>query len=856
MNDVRQRFSSVHALPLILLVVSASWIFREHLFGAAVYIGDADRLNSHLNVLTPWVQFLSRRGFASWDERMFMGSSLYGLAYTFPNPLAFLSALGDPTRLMTTAGYASLALLIAATWAAYAFIFDVCRQPWPAFIGAALYQCSSLSILKISQNDMSFAALLHAPILLLLMRRIVPERSGRIGVVLLTAALTSLLYFTFLQKAVYLLLLVGAYAVYCSWRVMSWRPVLALAIAFPAALVISAPRLLTVAEDFVQLTRFDETTPDRRFDDVYRFQNIRPRELFRWFDDGIFGRNPGEARKLGNNINLHEGLLLYTAQATPFLILGSLFRRRWWERRSRGRHGMEQDMRFLIGVVVVVFGVVLLRPVAHLVFLLFLKVDFTHARIVVAGLLPMCTLAACVIARAPAASSNRFRRVALLLTIAAVVGVATAWTVDRLGRRADGSAFRVNVPLKYSISSVADAAIYGGGRGWLRSRLPDIENEPPAEPTLFHAGGAARIVWSGTFVALLTFCARLWRRRPSVAWVLVHAVGFMAVTQGLAYANAQINGSHVKTAIPFENNNFLSARPGEFLLPSIQQAVAVRRQLENDAYRAVLVCDPAKFPAFCAPHISRFWGLRVVEGYSSGIPSRLASLPWPDGVRSLRALSFPSLNSLPWPLLRLLNVKYAIVVDGDFYRNRRTDAGEAPAPVVIHGQEPDRPVTPRAFFTRSVTSVASPSEAVDRLFSSTPQGVRDVVAESVVENYSGRSEFGTEGTLQAQFDREHIDIEMSPSGAPRFLVINELFHPRWRAYSSLGALPIYPTNAVMRGMVVPPNTDRITLEFVPAYRFGTALPALLAGMAMLAAAIYPAAWNARPVTMSPTQEVQ
>lgn len=924
----------------MLFLALGGWIFRDHVRGAGVYIGDSDRLNSHLNVLTSWILAVRSGAPSGWDDVMFMGSSLYGLPYTFPNPLTYIVALNDPAALITAAGYVSIVLFALAGWAAYAFIYDVCRHRPAAFIGSALHQCSALAVLKVSQNDMSFAALIHIPLLMLAVRRIRATRSTRSCLLLLACVLTSLLYFTFLQKAAYVVLLLAAYASYRSWRLASPKPLWATAVAFVIAVIISGPRLVTVAEDFSQLTRFDDAVREPDFAELYSFQNIRPREFLRWFDDGIFGRFPGETRALRNNINLHEGLLLYTAQVTPFLIgLAMLrYRSRWWLFVRHRQDTSSDDTPFFLWVLLAVMAAVLLRPVAYLLFLMFLKVDFTHARVVAAGVLPVCTLVACwIVAAKPVLAALKPLRAASLLVIAALIGGALAWGVDGLGQRADGVALQMNAPLGNVLTGAARAMFFGvapvppaprflsaarvapreivltwpdgpgemayhiemGSNGRFEEigvvgadttqyRIGDVTFEgsyvfrvrgcgnnqcsgyaPAAtvaasvirpepqtfgtaareEPTWLHGGSVARVIWSGLTVVLFAVGLRCTRGLSSVRWVIVHAIGFMAVTQAVAYADFQINGQHIRSRVPFEHNNFLRAAPGEFRIPSDRATRALRQRLENDEYRSVLICDPVSFPAFCAPHISRFWRLRVPEGYSSGVPTRLASLPWPKEVTSLRAISFPSPESLAWPLLALLNVKYAVTVDHDLYRNGRPEHAADPAPFdgQLEVREAPLPVTPRAFFAASVLRVADAASAARTLFPSAINGsAPDVIAMSVVEGYSGGSRFSAAGTITARYDHDRVDVALSPADQARFLVLNELFHPRWHAYSPHGELTIYPTNAVMRGVVVPPGTDRLWFEFVPAYRAATALPTAGLGFGLLAFALRRPLWNAVP----------
>jgi len=192
-------------------------------------------------------------------------------------------------------------------------------------------------------------------------------------------------------------------------------------------------------------------------------------------------------------------------------------------------------------------------------------------------------------------------------------------------------------------------------------------------------------------------------------------------------------------------------------------------------------------------------------------------LPWPPDARSLRGLSFPSVSSLPWSLLALVNVRHVVRVNDAFYRNVATGGRDEAAPE--HVEIVDNPVraVPRHFFTEAVATAESPSQAVRWLGMGT---LRDdpaaaVGVQSIVEGYSGPTRFRTDGGIEARYRGEQIEFQFPPIPEPRFLVINELYHPRWKAYAGGLERPVYPTNVVMRGVLVPGGIDTVTLRFVP-----------------------------------------
>jgi len=86
---------------------------------------------------------------------------------------------------------------------------------------------------------------------------------------------------------------------------------------------------------------------------------------------------------------------------------------------------------------------------------------------------------------------------------------------------------------------------------------------------------------------------------------------------------------------------------------------------------------------------------------------------------------------------------------------------------------------------------------------------------SVAEGLAQAQTFSTAGTPVATFDGDHIVVKVDPSSEPRFLVLNELYHPSWHATVDGQPATIYPTNLVMRGIVVPAGASTVELHFVP-----------------------------------------
>jgi len=107
---------------------------------------------------------------------------------------------------------------------------------------------------------------------------------------------------------------------------------------------------------------------------------------------------------------------------------------------------------------------------------------------------------------------------------------------------------------------------------------------------------------------------------------------------------------------------------------------------------------------------------------------------------------------------------------------------------------------------------ASDSDVSRRLKELLPVDVRE---QSIVEGDLEAEALDTSGAIQACYQGDRITLEVTPSPQARFVVLNELYHPRWQAFADGQEVAVYPTNLFMRGILLPPHTGRVELRFVP-----------------------------------------
>jgi hypothetical protein len=123
------------------------------------------------------------------------------------------------------------------------------------------------------------------------------------------------------------------------------------------------------------------------------------------------------------------------------------------------------------------------------------------------------------------------------------------------------------------------------------------------------------------------------------------------------------------------------------------------------------------------------------------------------------------------------------------------------------------PVVPRFFFARKIVPVSSASEAAGEIFKGQASG--DVTAVSFVENIARGGNFDGGTAIVSAGDGDHVHITVDPASSDRFFVANELYFPGWSAIVDGKLATIYPTNAVMRGIVVPAGATTIEFAYTP-----------------------------------------
>jgi hypothetical protein len=878
-----------------LLLGAVVIVFWQQLIGAGVFIGESDRLNAYLNMRLAEYDALQKYGrVPAWNPTMFGGFSVAALHWMNPgaDPIAYFLQLFPRDRVYQVLGYVSIALVPAACTTAYFYIRDLTGARIPAAIAALCYGLSVFGIHRIAQIDNIYLVLLLLPAAMLAIRRVRTENLIR-PFVGLAMSMTALAFWAFLQEVAYAFCFLGAYALYRAavyWK-SGPRAALAILIVFGTssvvALLFAAPRIVALSSEFFQLTRTSS------------LQYSGYQELLRFFHEGIYGRYFAEGPPEGTSLNIHEGLQLLSSTTVVLFVCFGLLRpsRRLelgvsvllfamifaivpiylvpasagWPSQALGnvalyaciagaivlllrlarRHSSfgtalqrlvpptpyPADKAFHSVALVLILFLILVPEGYYGVYLLFGRVDFTHSRLSLLAILPLCSLFAVYLSELKSLPLEpAVKRDGTLHPVAAALGLIIA---------AAAVSWLIHGPLIDQL--VPKTAFQIRPYGASGNIMP-----PVAVKALL-----AVLVLAAVLAAFL--CRPYRTLDGRVAATIV--VATFALVETVTYAHFKVNGPQNWTyPVPFGSLSYMDVPPSVLRPPSEEKLKAFADKLEVDDFRSVLLTSRSLYEGNITPHISQFWRARMVGGLGPGVPKRLAALPWPDGGLGGHRIELRRMSHVNPDLLSLLNVKYLIVTTPDLYFNTASKNPDqllltlvaSRAEVVnIAGislgliKNPVAPL-PRHFLVEKVTGVreaprvregaleapARPaSDRPDSAFALARGRIDQLTSHSLAEDFRGTEIFDASGPLDVAYHDDVIDIRIIPSSRDRFVVIDERYHPNWRARTQTQDIPIFPTNAVMMGVRIPASLDRIELRFEPF--FSTRAAHMLMSLAVL-----------------------
>lgn len=318
----------------------------------------------------------------------------------------------------------------------------------------------------------------------------------------------------------------------------------------------------------------------------------------------------------------------------------------------------------------------------------------------------------------------------------------------------------------------------------------------------------ATLWWS---IGLFVFGVVLWWQAP--AWVSAVPMGdyrLRALT-GLRFA-ALLAG--VSALLGWEaTRGRLWGRAGLLLL-LLAELVATGALAETEptpkpdtthtAALAFLRADPGWFRVDVDPIARGLWspaslqaeGFEVAQG--TGNPMEL---------REFNILRW-RIPSATHPAYRMLGVKYLIVPKGS------PPGGEGIWPVFIDDPTVDIHLNtlalPRAWLVYQTEVVENYGQALERVLD------ENFRPEAVAILQDGpRLEGAGQGRIEVGYYGPNDIVFFVETDAPALLVLSDTFYPGWQAKVDGQRVPIYRTNAVFRGVLVPAGRHRVEMHFRP-----------------------------------------
>jgi hypothetical protein len=762
--------------PICILLFFPPLLFHHHVLGDATWIGNPDRISNFLKVLQYYVENQIQGQTNAWNDFELMGYDAYALPFIYPSILTFftgyISQLLGVQYLYIIAGYLSIFLLSLCGITAYLLINTLTRDKTVSFIGASCYQLSALAILNMSQLDNTLSVLIVMPLIIFYIRN-ATKKNLSVTFIMLTLLIFSMINFMFLQTVSYVFIFSGIYLLYRSKKTTNKYLILVFTASVLIAIFSSFPRLYTL---FTQFQEYERSLPAEYGIDLSTFKSIyeihtKPMEILRWFDNVIFGHSPSESSKL-NDINISEGILLYSSSIIPFLIIYITV---YYKGKFFGLLKEHQlDAAFFFWSLALVLSIIFIKPILYLFYMLYFKVSFFHTRILLVG----------------------------LLTISILTSYGLLDLRDRHIRAEDASKLHLLSFILVVFFIGITEFLSRQNIGFITLNGMNLLNE-----------SITRIGFSATVFFVLLFFISSKNSNLKIKYFSFSFLCFFIVLQAFFISYTQINHSkNFKPGTDFKFGDFYYADRDKFLLPQKNLTQLMHDSLENDLYRTALICDPDSVYPLCAGHVGEFWHLRLVDGYYGlGLPKRLSILPWQNN-RALRAVRFLDPAYLPWELLGLLGVKYVIKISPELYENIPFEKGNSfsvfkDMKYIVNPY----PVLPRAFFARSTKPVKNSQEALHYIFQD--NALQNVRVSSAVEGNLPETEYSTRGHISISGKGDNLEIKVDPSDKKRFLVLNDLYFPGWIAKAAGKELVIYPTNVFARGIIIPPFVDTVTFHY-------------------------------------------
>ena len=768
-----------HLLPSVFLVAAAAFVFQQTLFFGYRFIGNSDRLNHYLSFILFHTHNIERGQFAAWSDFMYDGFDTLALPMSFVTPLFALPALLHTDDVVAIFGYVAAVLLAVTMLEAYFVVYLLTHDRLASLAGACTYACATYALLKLVQSDQTYLSVLTAPAFFYLIHT-TGRRNWLRRYVVLTLLVAIECYFAFLQEFSYNVIFFFVYASYLLLR-RNWYPLITFGFAIFTGAVLSMPRLL------VQYTTAVVESGRGRDAPVLQ-DTVDLRTLLLFFSRNIFGHSWRDQLQIALQLNFHEGDLVHASVFGALLLVVIIASGRWIVQARQTDAG--STIRYF-GIVLVPY-VLFVFAVMHIprVYLWFARVyqnvSFQHSRIGVSALLPIAILSGLYLAQGRQRLS---RTAAMLAVVASALVIAVSGfdfsTVPGLVQ----ARFNLSLPAYVMCDNCAPLVNLGQVFTWDLLRLATL---------------------IALFVVLL-IAAKLFGARGRSVFKSV--VGVAIIFQTLWGAADYVGGPQTRDyKFPYENNDFVTAAADQFLPPTSSQMDQMHQLLDNNDYRSVTICSGDLLHPDCNTMLGMMWGIRLMDGYASGVPHRLSVLPHLKV--TLHDIRYPSPSEIVWKTLSFLNVRQAIQLNRELYMNAGLRIPEGVQLVA----NPSPYVYPRAYFASKTQGVDAHGDEVlvdDELNSCVPVCDGLLYQRYPVDFVEGgdAGTYDSSGSLSWSGGGDRLTFDFTPSSQQRFLVVNEMWDAGWKAYADGQEVPLKPTNVAMRGVLVPAGASQVVLVY-------------------------------------------
>jgi hypothetical protein len=210
------------------------------------------------------------------------------------------------------------------------------------------------------------------------------------------------------------------------------------------------------------------------------------------------------------------------------------------------------------------------------------------------------------------------------------------------------------------------------------------------------------------------------------------------------------------------------------------------------------------------------YGIQDINGFNSLQPRRYTDYLFGPKVSdvSYGILDNPGLLRPESPILNALNVRYVLVPS-----NLYALMGRSYRKIYENGQVrvyENTQAYPRAYFAETVRAESDPQAVLRAVTADGFDGRRLALVESPQAPQLPPATSAPAPADAAITDYRANQITLTTSTAePRFLVLSEMYFPGWHALVDGAETPIYRTNYLFRGVVVPAGQHTVTFFYRP-----------------------------------------